>query len=64
MDNVVPFLIVSSPFVFVIVISTLYRRANERMAEKNLPPLDQRRADDGSGYDKPGQSIGSWWPRS
>jgi hypothetical protein len=34
------------------------------MAEKNLPPDDLRRADDGSGYDKPGQSFGSWWPRS
>jgi hypothetical protein len=60
MDNVVPFLIVCSPFAFVIVVSVLYRRNNERMAEKNLPPDDLRRADDGSGYDNPGQSFGSW----
>jgi hypothetical protein len=63
-DNVVPFLIVISPFAFVIGLSVLYRRGNERIARRNLPPDDMRRADDGSGYDKPGDSIGSWWRRS
>lgn len=56
-------LIVVSPFVFIIVLSVLYRRSNERAARRNQPPDDMRRADDGSGYDRPGPSIGSWWPR-
>jgi hypothetical protein len=38
-----------------------YRRANERIAESVEPADDLKRADDGSGYDSPGPSIGSFW---
>lgn len=64
METLRNLLIVLSPFIFIIVLSVLYRRNNERVARRNQPSDDMRRADDGSGYDQPGQSFGSWWPRS
>lgn len=60
MDTVVPFLIVCAPIAFIVVVSTLYRRNLERMSSRSQPPDDLRRADDGSGYDTPGESFGSW----
>lgn len=64
MESVRSVLIALSPFVFIVVLSVVYRRATERAARRGQPSDDMRRADDGSGYDRPGQSIGSWWPRS
>ena len=41
-----------------------FRRANERIARSVEPADDLKRADDGSGYDRPGPSIGSFWNNS